>query len=245
MDEDIKFRDLIKKKYPKTLRGDQCITPCYGAGQEFVHPITFQIVKEDKQVCGIQPHDDFQLGLCAVPTTMNQDEINRELITPYINLDLGFLLSSVYGCKSFEEVLTYIENESHLPIETRMRIVDMGLSVFGKNIIVLDPRFIEFIIKIVEIKYKKYIYKKNNKHIMFEKDVAFFVRKQTTLSKKEHYSERITLMNEKFVNYNMVQTFLLKYFKTRQYDWENIYYPIKDIIISFAEFIEQSIIYSL
>jgi hypothetical protein len=132
------------KKYPKSIHGHQCISPCFPVGVWSSHPIILSaITNQEDAYCHIQPiivdtksnkkiiHD-----ICAKPSSNEEiKNYNTKLIIPIADMDSGIFLRSFYNIHTFEDGINWIINNDNKPVMTRLRIFDNMLIVYGRILI--------------------------------------------------------------------------------------------------------------
>lgn len=135
-----------KKKIPLRSRtGEICVTKCKEKNELFIHPITFQGIRKDYNVCAIFP-TQYNLPITDPSSILNIDacniEDNEKFSTPSevkmslltFNFDpIGFL-KNVYQIHSFDDTIKWTLENNKFPFETIRRVHDCTWKVYGKNL---------------------------------------------------------------------------------------------------------------
>jgi hypothetical protein len=169
-----KHTNHVNEEYPKGIKKNQCIGPCYPPGSTILHPITLQIVSSNKSsnklFCPIQPWRD-KLGRTHVvdectkvtsSASVNED-IEKNFIIPKISFDPAKFLVLYYSIRSLDEVVIWYNNNATVPYNTIKRIMDCALKVYGEEELHEKPAsdfMIEFTkFMILEYWFDKYLIK--------------------------------------------------------------------------------------
>ena len=160
-----------------------------------------------------------------------------------MDFNIKDFLSIFYEINTFEDGITWIVNNTEINIKTRIRIFECILNVFGQSIDIIDNRIIDFVISMIKNNYitkfyntiKKYIYidakknlisidKNNNDDDNDEDD-------------KKHIVIKTNYIMKTFINQDIIQKFLFKYFKVKKNKWLDIHDHINDIIMELEHYI--------
>lgn len=237
-------------RYPKSVNGHQCVGPCYHHGVRYRHPIYMdKIYNDDGPACPVTLYKnengkDVNADKCLVPTHKKEDTKEMELIglTPYIAFNDDYFLNIYYGISTFEEGLSWINNNYELPTLTLSRIFNMSMKVYGNGINIIDNRITQFIERFLKKKIDK-ISEKNlryvgskNSHIMLMKP-----RDNNDEKARANVKERQEYLSRMFINEDEIYKFMVKYFKGRKDEWSDINDHVNRITNDMAEYIEQKI----
>lgn len=253
------------KKYPKSDKGYPCLGPCYGTRVTSIHPITFDVITAKNPYCPVAGYQKFYPSEnkfkityqdnCTQDTKNDVLDKNEEIynnLLPYMDFNIKDFLSMFYEINTFEEGITWIENNSDKNIRTRIRIFECILNVFGNNIEIIDNRIIDFVINIIKTNYIQQIYKNIKKYIKIdEKKNSIEIDKDGDIKediKKEDIKKdikeddkniviKINFIIKTFINQDIIQKFLFKYFKLKKNEWNDIHDHINDIIIELEHYI--------
>lgn len=236
------------KKYPKSIDGNQCISPCFPVGFLSSHPITLSaITNKEYPYCHIQPiivdaklNKKVEYNICAKPSSNEEiKNYNTKLIIPISDMDSGIFLRSFYNIHTFEDGINWIINNDNKPIMTRLRIFD-NIFVYGKDIDIIDIRIITFIIEVIKKLWIKDIYKELYKYISINKKNEIFIEKNDD-DINENINNKINFIIKKFVNNDEVYKFMSRYIKARYENWNKISSHIINIKNDYIDYIENKI----
>lgn len=245
------------KKYPKSDKGYQCLGPCYDKYVTSVHPITFDVITSKNPYCPVAGYQSFYPSENKFKityqdkcnddnnTTMStNDEIYNNLL-PYMDFNIKDFLSMFYEINTFEDGINWISNNSELNIKTKNRIFECILNVFGKNIDIVDNRIVDIVIDIVKSNINNnmtHFYKSIKKYIYIDvkKNTVEIKKNIVDDTNKETEKDNIIKTNfviKTFINQDIMQKFLFKYFKIKKNEWDDIYEHIDDINNEFEHYI--------
>ena len=242
------------KKYPKSEKGYQCIGPCYDKYVTSVHPITFDVITSKNPYCPVTGFQKFypsenKFKITYQDTCKNEDgestlEKNEEVynnLLPYMEFNIKDFLSQFYEINTFEDGITWITNTTTDNIKTKIRIFECILNVFGKNIDIIDNRIIDFFISIIKTNYITKIYKSIEKYIHIDdKKNKVYIDKNSSDDSKDNEKNNIIKTNfiiKTFINQDIIQKFLFKYFKIKKNNWDEIHDHIIDLIEELDQYI--------
>jgi len=248
------------KKYPKSDKGYQCLGPCYGKYVTSVHPITFDLITSKNSYCPVAGYQSFYPSENKFKITYqdecNKDSTNSSLdkneeiynnLLPYMEFNIKDFLSMFYEINTFEDGITWITNNNDTNIRTKIRIFECILNVFGKSIDIIDNRIIDFVIDIIKTNYSQQIYKNIQKYIKIDgKKNSVEIDKDGNgdRDKKEDIDDdkkkniiKTNFIIKTFINQDIIQKFLFKYFKIKKNEWDDIHDHINDIITELEHYI--------
>lgn len=250
-------RGINIKKYPKSNHGFQCLGPCYYPNTVFLHPTNLMhIVNPTMSVCPVNEWTDIDpetkkstikhSDKCFNPThsvSSTVQDLELNLLTPYIGFNSTHFLKIYYNIFSFEDALDWIEKNRQTPIRTQLRIINNVLKSFGKNIDLIDMRFVDFLTDSINKKFIKNIYNKIHKYIGIDQNNNIVLIDPTLnhLEKEEFNVERINYILKVFVNKDDLHKFIMRYFRDNKDTFENVV-KIEDIMNNIiSSFIEYTI----
>jgi len=244
------------KKYPKSDKGYQCLGPCYDKYVTSVHPITFDVITSKNQYCPVAGYQSFYPTENKFKITYqdkcNQDDTNSTLdkneeiynnLLPYMEFNIKDFLAMFYEINTFEDGINWISNNSDMNIRTKIRIFECILNVFGKNIDIIDNRIIDFVIDIIKTNYIQKIYKSIKKYIKIDdKKNSVEIDKNNDDNDKDNNNDKKIIIKtnfiiKTFINQDIIQKFLFKYFKIKKNEWNEIHDHINDIITELEHYI--------
>jgi len=241
------------KRIPlRSKTGQICITDCKEKNEPFVHPVTLEYIKENRNVCAIFPtqepikipQSDSQLlyvdtsrpwimDSCNVDDNdkyFKPDEIKMMLLT--FNFDAVAFLKNVYNIKSFEDSIKWTLENNKLPFDTIKRVHDCTWSVYGKNMenipIIVYQYYYEIAVNKWLNIYRRAIEEKYSFDIVKGKTASldFYSRAQTTLNNKDANISRSDKLSDailtKILTYDKFIETIKKYILSRQENWEEI-----------------------
>jgi hypothetical protein len=229
----------------------KCLGPCYYPGVETLHPITLEKYISKYPLCHITPikEKDGQIHasrLCINPTEKNAINNNFEIniLTPEIVFNEFNFLKIYYDIYSIEDSLNYIDKYTYLPIYTKIRIINLSLICFGKDIDIIDIRFVDFIIEYIKKQKINYIYvhlHKNIGHNDSEDKIEFVNPSKNNLNKNDFCIERMNYLLLTLINTDEITKFLIKFFKLHKYKFEDIENHLENIIENLIDYLQNKI----
>ena len=137
-------------KYPKSISGKQCIGECYYPNVEYYHPQENIKIIVNEPSCPVTKYGKKNkiYDICAKPTQQiyKNNDFKLNSLSKDSKIKTDSFLKGHYEIYSFEDSLNFIYN-NNIPRITKNRIFNMSLEVYGNNIVILDKKIIEFIIK--------------------------------------------------------------------------------------------------
>lgn len=231
--------DLIETstiKYPKSVKGYQCIGPCYKANTLIIHPTELTLVTNEDNFCPIDIRNKYSLTDKCLNITSDQStskEMEITMLNPYIDFSSKQFLATIYSIMSYDDALEWLNNNKSKCLETKIRVMRHTLNVFGSNIELVDNILTEFVIYIIKHKYIDTLYDSTYNYIDVKNGKIFFTNKNKS-DKDENYKEKKSFIIEMFINNNEINKFLIRYFKQKK---EAVFNYIDDIISSLTEYI--------
>ena len=230
-----------KKTLLRSKTGEICITKCKEKNEQFVHPLTLQSIKENRNLCAIFPtqkpviipkSDSQLLYIDATnPWVIDEcdtgdndkyyapDEIKMFLLTS--NFDPGTFLKNIYNIKSFEDTIKWTLENNKFPFETIRRVHDCAWKVHGKNME-----------NIPIIVYKYYYEIATNKWL---NDYLSVIEQKYSFDIVNGKISEAILTN--ILTYDNFIAIIKKYVSSEQDKWENIishYSYIKNYVLNFV-----------
>jgi hypothetical protein len=187
---------VINKIFPKSISGKQCISQCYNANDEAVHPIALNKVTMNVPFCMIDPeikNGNKNLADECKPTHNNYIIDELDILYPLIHFDHANFLQKYYKINDINDFYFWLKNNITAPYLTKERIIDCFIISFGKNVDILDYVFSETILDIIKKFRIKKMYKKLCKYVDIKHDKLFFVDPTKNELKNGEYIEERTL----------------------------------------------------
>lgn len=252
------FENINIKKYPKSQHNLQCLGPCYAKGTKILHPISLNITSyADHPFCPVNEweSEDPKTGKkyvmdydkCAIPTRskdIGNDELALNMLLPYIEFNKTSFLKVYYNVFSFEDALDWITNNTDNPINTRARIINSALSVYGKDMDIVDYRFVNFMQELIKSKYIRKIYSEISPYITVIDDTVELTTKKSQmkrLSNEDYNIERTNYIIKTFFDNESLSKFCIRYFKYRKDIWNDINNHLDNMIEDLIVYIIEKI----
>lgn len=252
-------KELNIKKYPKSKNNLQCLGPCYYPGTTVIHPTLLEFVTDkEKAFCPVSEWEvvDPATGqrkkvysdVCFNPTDktgVSSKELELNILTPYIDFSSEQFLKIYYEIFSFEDALDWLGRNKDLPIDTQIRVMECALKAFsyGRGVILIDVRFVDFIIDIIKRRYISFILQKNGKYVgVNSKDEFMLVPSGSVLSDKNNsVVEKTNYLVKMFVNRDEITKFIGRYFKLHSDTWDSHKEFIEPMMKDFSEYVNAKI----
>jgi hypothetical protein len=248
-----KSDNIYNKKYPKSKSGKQCLTPCYKANTDTIHPTTLAYISGiEHPFCAIQPyetkhpktgetvirdHDE-----CYVPfdkKDITQKELEMNILLPKIDFDCTNFLKIYYDSYSFEDIFIWFSKHVNTPVTTKLRIIECAWSAYGNNIDVVSDSVVKFYIKLIKKMWIRDIYQHTKQYIVI-KNSSIYLRNGVNIKDNRGNKYRIEKTNyiiDKFITKNNIYKFLTNYIKKYKDSWDQITSHNKNLKYNFINFI--------
>jgi hypothetical protein len=247
---------MTENKYPISINDIPCIGPCYPAGKHIIHPLDFTYITGDHNFCPTNKYEEIgkngqttikKLAKCHPKDVKHEQEMDsNDILTPYILFNPILFLKGFYNLNSLEDILEWLKKNSHLPANTKLRVIEcMFLSfddIYIIDNIIIDcykQYFIENIMIFYDTLYKYvYVDDANNKIYL----------KKNDSDKNKFNIERINFLTDKFINTDEINKFITKFYaKSNDIESNKLenYFTKKNIINNFIVYIENKIEKSL
>lgn len=251
-------KGLDIKKYPKSKNNLQCLGPCYHPNTLVIHPTLLEFMTDkEKPFCPVsewEVTDDLTgkkkkvySDVCFNPTDrtniMNK-ELELNILSPYIDFNAEQFLKIYYEIFSFEDTLDWLDRNNGLPLDTQIRVVDCSLKSFGRNIVLVDTRFVDFIIFIIRKRYINRILAKNRKYIGSNEKSEFMIM-ESDQNGDDSLVEKTNYLIKVFINRDEIGKFLTRYFKLHNDGWDNHNEFIEPMMKNLSEYISSKILMTL
>jgi len=160
---------IKSKKYPKSISGKQCIGPCYKKNTKVIHPLYLNIISNVNDFCPINRIEQTINGKKVIIDTDECNDINNikeseninsyDLLFPYVDFNSELFLNIFYNINTFSEIIQWLSNNQHQPIDLKERILNLGIDTFIKKIDLIEINDNTIIDLIYELFNKKYFNK--------------------------------------------------------------------------------------
>lgn len=215
------------KRYPKSKNNYQCVGPCYPPGTMVVHPTQLEFVTEGPlPFCPIDEivYEDNKTGetikkstdVCNVLTeNIDKSQIESNILVPHVDFNSEQFLKIYYKIFSFDAAIEWIDVNKHVPIGTKIRIINCAIDAFDQTIELFDVRFCDFFIEYVKLKKIKQIYSHINENIGVDDshNILIVPKYYNKLNLHDKSVERINYIINTFVTKEEITKFLQKYFR--------------------------------
>jgi len=252
--------NIINKniKYPKSSNNVQCIGPCYKQKTWIIHPITLDYITDtDESFCPTNlqqkkmPNgkiEDIYIDTCNIPThqsDISKKELAMALLIPHIDFNPNEFLKIYYNIFSFEDALNWLEKNSHLSINSKIRVIDTAFTAYSKTLDIVDYRLVIFIIDLIKYKWINNIYNHLNKYInIVNNNVVIINPSSNRLESDDHLIIRMNYLIDLFSEIE-IQKFLEKYIKYNMRNSNNINSYLDNIKLNLIEYFEQKMLKTL
>jgi hypothetical protein len=220
-----------KTKYPISVKGYQCIGPCYPTNTHIRHPITLNDLYDDKyNICPTDGYVKFDSKTgkshivfsdhCYVPTIAKEtdskyiDEKTKEMIvTPKFNFSSDFFIKIYYNIKNLEDLLSWLDKHDKDPYRTKERVFNNGMIVYSEGMNIIDNRLVKFVDQIMVKNLSKIIRHVHMYFVINNNKINLTIPnnndKKMNLT-KEQISILRSYLKDNFFGLNNIQTFLSK-----------------------------------
>jgi len=157
--------------------------------------------------CAITGHLDITNGKkrtiimdqCVKKKHTSDELFDVTVSLPYIEFNEEQFLKIYYDLFTYGDCMIWIEKHKYTPINTRKRIVNCALKVFGNQIEIIDKQFIDFFSEIIHEKFKSKL-----KKIYTNSDSLFnFISEYIKLS---HSNNSIMSIDDMLLKFNKYVT---------------------------------------
>lgn len=247
------MNNIDNMKFGKSQSGLQCLSPCYPADLSTIHPITLRYYNANFPYCHVnnkinsETNDIEDIDKCFNPISADDyGKLNVDILIPLIDFNCNYFLVIFNNIKSLEDGMEYLDKKKYTSINTRARVVNCILKVYGDNIEIVDQRLIEFFIELAKKKWINLIYNATYKYIYAdEKAVKFITPKNNHLNYNDYKIERINYIIVKFINFDEMYKFINRYLDHNRNNLNNIENYIENIKNDLIIYIENKITLSL
>lgn len=249
---------MEKLKFPKSIKGYDCLGPCYDKGVSFIHPVTFTRHSNKKNyICPVKEYvvkennktTIYHTDLCNF--TGNKQNNYTDSLLPTIDVNEKNFLELYYNIFELNDGIQYLTDKNYINILTKKRLIKCLFIVHGgekyKNMIIIDDVFIQFFVDYLS-KYIEDLYCSVYGYLVLEKSkIILSKNKDTYMDIKENKIEKINFIKNKFLNEESMSVYVTKYFKNYKKDAnknkdDDI---IEKIINDFPVYIKNKIIASI
>ncbi len=243
-------KDKDKNNYSLSKNNIQCIGPCYDQGKNIIHPITMQFIEgPNVPFCPTEIFESIDkssgekktryVDECFKPTAnIDEDQKQNDYLNPNITFDAEIFLKNYYNINSYDELLNFLQKNSHIPTSTKLRLIEC-MWIYLKDIFVIDTLIVEIITDFL-INNIKNIYNKLFQYIEVDSKKILF--KKTTLDKAKFNIERINFLKDKLIKDEEVNKFLNKYFeKNKKEKINERFFQKNEILKNFISYLENKI----
>ena len=207
-----------KKKYGKSVSKLQCVTPCYFANVNAIHPLYYESITEKFPFCGTAEWTR-KNGVkeisdkCTNPTETAYKYDGYRDILPYVSFDAKIFLKIYYKINDINMGFEWLEtNKNNVNINTRIRIAKLVLLSYGNEVDFVHPYFPQFFIEYIKKTYIRTIYDKIHIYVNYDNKTKEINIATNELDKHVMCDNRINYIIKMFLNITNVSKFLNNYF---------------------------------
>ncbi len=240
-------------EFPVSINNRQCIGPCYEKDKYIIHPINMTFVTNDKPFCPTNVYESTDktgkkyssLTDECFKATMSDDNEQMDFLNPNINFNPEQFLIFYYKIDNYEKTLEWLKNNVHLPLRTKLRVIECTIVKYYNNIYLIDDSISHNYYLLLLENINK-VYEKLYKYIDVDSDKKKILFRETKLDINDFLVERINFIKEKLINEDETTKFLNKYFEKNKNDATNIEqnFQKNEIIKNFIIYIENKILKS-
>jgi hypothetical protein len=257
-DDDPRSRESAKKKYPVSVKNQQCIGPCYYKGTKAIHPMTLEVIENNyHNFCPVSSFlykdentgktDTYIADICLVPTakeTLLDDYMKQNVMNPKIEFSSDFFMKIYYNINTLDELLNWLESNRNNPYLTKKRVFDNGCVIHGDKINVVDQRIVMHIDDIMNYNIdkiyndvKKFL-KIDGEKVILSSDLSNYV---TNNIDANNMKKMKNFIKDKFLGYDNINKFMSKFLRYYKYEMTNG--KITDtLVINMIDYIKKRIL---
>ncbi len=212
----------------------KCIDKCKPPRSTIFHPANLVLTANDASFCAIS---QFKLNpeKKRYDVVQNCNDFTNNIIANFIVPDMEFtpevFLRVYYNFESYDDVINWLNNNSHTCIDTRIRIIECIWNTFPDDIIIIDEVITNNYIEYFKTKYIKDFFIAFKDFIEISDNKIYFIKKSKEKD-SEHVMEKINFIKDKLITSKHVSKFLMKYFKNNDNFMSCV---IKDTFIKYLE----------
>ncbi len=226
-------------RYPRGKNDQQCIGPCYKANKWIIHPITLDYVtNENVPFCptNIWGDGDAELKIDECNFVTGEDDqvaLEMNILMPNISFGPEMFLKIYYKIYSFENAIAWIELNKHVPLFTRIRVMDSAWRAYGRSVDVITDAVVQLYIEMIRKNWIRYLYPFIAEYIIVKNGKIAFGKN----GGETHKVEKINFFLKKIVNENLVYKFLVMYVEKFSDEWDQIETHNENMRAFFAEYV--------
>lgn len=237
------------KKFQKSIHNQQCIGPCYKKNTKILHPLYFDAVTNlEQSFCPVtkwmRDGKENIIDDCYEITTQESQVYNtHDLLFPYVNFNTQLFLQLFYEIISYSNGIEWLHNNSHLNINSILRIYDLIFETYADNIDVIeftDPKLIDILIHIIKEKYLDRFVIELSNFITIENNEVF-LKKHTKKDDDGTIKIKTNYILKKYIIDNVIKEFLINYYNNKKYNFSNLYSNIDYLITKYINYIIEQI----
>jgi len=234
------------KRFPLSKNERQCLSPCYFPNTKIHHPVYYNLVSDDEPFCASEMYTDKD-GIdkltdgCNNPTRNAPPNEDVRAITTTMFTKKYFLLY-YYDIETMNDSLIWLEKNTHVPLNTKIRIIYCALYEFGKNIDIIDDRLTNFFISFIKSKHINKIYDNIHNNIGIDGENILIVA-SSNLPQNNFKIERINYTINTFITTDTIKRFIQKYIELKKTKWNNINNHLEEMANDLLVYITSKIKY--
>ncbi len=174
----------MENKYQRSKNNLQCLGACYPAGKWILHPLTqMMITNQNEPFCTVNPHlakseQTNNNQLMTIDTCYKETDpglVESDTLNPTILFDPKVFINVYYNITTYDAGLAWLEKNIHLPLMTKLRVVNCLLAVYQQEFI--DSSIIDLYIELFKTDFEiiynslyEYIHIENNEIVIEKRD---------------------------------------------------------------------------
>lgn len=229
-------------KFPKSVHNHQCLSSCYPPNKTRFHPIYMNAVhnKDNETTCDTELWKDATENIhiideCTFPFIEPDATQHIFSLIPATFFDHATFLKKYYNINNIDECFEYINKNINISNETKTRLINLSISAFHKNIMIINEHFVIFLSELIKQKYIKIIYKNIKKYIYIDDKNKKIILKNN--NNDNHKIEKINYIIKTFITKGNITKFLIKYFKQKDIDYDESTENLHKILIEFINYL--------
>ncbi len=246
---------MENSEFPVSINNRQCIGPCYEKNKYIMHPINLTFVTNDKPFCPTNVYESKDktgkkytsfTDECFKATANDSENDQMDFLNPNINFNPEQFLILYYKIDNYDRTLEWLKNNNHLPLRTKLRVIECTIVKYYNNIYIIDDLIINNYYLLLLENINK-IYEKIYKYVDIDSDKKKILFKETKLDINDFIVERINFIKDKLINQDEIGKFINKYLEKSKKDSENIEkeFQKNELIKNFIIYIENKILKSI
>ncbi len=230
----------------------KCITPCIKKNSKIIHPTTYETITSEEDFCLTETEYNTKEKKINQKTkcdgeTLDENQYFERMEDKFKDIyrNSEVFLKIFYKLKSLEDIINWIEKNNFKPLNTRLRIIELGWDNYIDEYNLIDYRVTDFYVEVIKKKYMQLLINRLSKYIKIDNNKIYFGKGDNETNKKKE-TEIKNFIIEKLLNKDEINKFLVKYVdyvkdNKDKNNLKNTDVLIKDIIEYFESKIKKSL----